>query len=29
MFIEKARYLEDAHAIGGIVIDHNLSLKSS
>jgi hypothetical protein len=29
MFIEKARYLEKAQAIGGIVIDHNISLKSS
>jgi len=29
MFIEKARNLEKAQAIGGIVIDHNLSLKSS
>jgi hypothetical protein len=29
MFIEKARYLEKAQAIGGIVIDYNLSLKSS
>ena len=26
MFIEKARHLETAQAIGGIVIDHNLSL---
>jgi hypothetical protein len=29
MFIEKARYLEAAQAIGGIVIDHNLALKST
>jgi hypothetical protein len=29
MFIEKARYLEQAHAIGGIFIDYNLALKSS
>ena len=29
MFIEKARQLEYAQAIGGIVIDHNASLKSS
>ncbi len=29
MFIEKARYLEKSQAIGGIVIDHNISLKSS
>ncbi|CAF1313573.1 unnamed protein product [Adineta ricciae] len=29
MFIEKARRLENVHAIGGIVIDHNTSLKSS
>ena len=29
MFIEKARQLETVHAIGGIVLDTNLSLKSS
>ncbi|CAF1134820.1 unnamed protein product [Adineta steineri] len=29
MFIEKARQLENARAMGGIVIDHNTSLKSS
>ncbi|CAF3906421.1 unnamed protein product [Rotaria sordida] len=29
MFIEKARQLEHVQAIGGIVIDHNASLKSS
>jgi mannosidase alpha-like ER degradation enhancer 3 len=29
MFIEKARYLEKAQAIGGIVIDQHLSLKSA
>ncbi|UJR32279.1 hypothetical protein I4U23_019744 [Adineta vaga] len=29
MFIEKARRLESIHAVGGIVIDHNTSLKSS
>jgi hypothetical protein len=29
MFIEKARQLEYIHAIGGIVIDHDTSLKSS
>jgi len=29
MFIEKARRLENVHAIAGIVIDHNTSLKSS
>jgi hypothetical protein len=29
MFIEKARYLEQAQAIGGIVIDQHLSLKSA
>jgi hypothetical protein len=29
MFIEKARQLQYAHAVGGIVIDHNTSLKSS
>ncbi|CAF2956774.1 unnamed protein product [Rotaria sp. Silwood2] len=29
MFIEKARQLESIQAIGGIVIDHNASLKSS
>lgn len=29
MFIEKARQLEYAQGIGGIVIDHNTSLKSS
>ncbi|CAF0742825.1 unnamed protein product [Adineta ricciae] len=29
MFIDKARSLEHANAIGGIVIDHNLSLASS
>ncbi|CAF3706209.1 unnamed protein product [Rotaria socialis] len=29
MFIEKARHLENAQAIAGIVIDNNLSLKSS
>lgn len=28
MFIEKARWLETAHAVGGIVIDHNTSSKS-
>jgi hypothetical protein len=28
MFIEKARQLESAQAIGGIVIDHNTSIKS-
>jgi hypothetical protein len=29
MFIEKARHLESSQAIGGIIIDHKLSLKSS
>ncbi|CAF2734206.1 unnamed protein product [Rotaria sp. Silwood2] len=29
MFIEKARYLENAQAIAGIVIDNNMSLNSS
>jgi hypothetical protein len=29
MFIQKARQLESVEAIGGIVIDHNTSLKSS
>ncbi|UJR14516.1 hypothetical protein I4U23_001512 [Adineta vaga] len=29
MFIDKARHLEHVHAVGGIVIDHNLSLTSS
>ncbi|CAF1398312.1 unnamed protein product [Rotaria sordida] len=29
MFIEKARYLENAQAIAGIVIDNNLTLNSS
>ncbi|CAF3956559.1 unnamed protein product [Adineta steineri] len=28
MFIDKARRLENAHATGGIILDHNLSLKS-
>lgn len=29
MFVEKARYLEQAHANGGIILDYNLSLKNS
>lgn len=29
MFIEKARQLQSAQAVGGIVIDHNTSIKSS
>lgn len=29
MFIEKARHLQNVRSIGGIVIDHNTSIKSS